>query len=208
MRRYIYIWCLLALLPCLRLGAQGHELKPYIETCPLISESVRSEALARLDSLTALGQDASLVLKTSAVGSISPKLLRLGNNSIVLVVIHDLHPEAQLGDSYISYYDAEWKSLGDMELLQPLPLAIDFLPKHGQEGTYQSGRILQLLKPLHLRMVWAKDGSMEISPRLPLSLEDEANESVMSLVAQLQTLRYTWNGRELRRVEQNTIQIN
>lgn len=207
MRLYIYILSLLALLPSLGLEAQVHELRPYIETCPLIQEAVRAQALARLDSLASAEQGAPLVLKTSAVGSISPRLLRLGNNSPVLVVIHDLHPQAQVGDSYIGYYDAEWKNLGDMQLLQPQPRAVDFLPKEWVSDTYQSGRLLQLLSPLHLRMQWQEGGVIEVRPRLPLSLEDEANESVMHLVAQLKTLRYSWNGRELRLMNNEAVQV-
>lgn len=202
MRLYIYILSLLALLPSLRLEAQVHELRPYIETCPLIGEEVRIEALARLDSLASVGKENPLVLNTSAVGSISPRLLRLGNNSSVLVVIHDLQPISQVGDSYIAYYDADWKELGDMQLLQPQPKVEDFLPKGWVNDTYQSGRVLQLLRPLHLRMLWAEGDVIQVSPRLPLSLDDEANESIMSQVAQLKSLRYIWNGRELKLTEE------
>ncbi|MDO4691736.1 MAG: DUF3256 family protein [Porphyromonadaceae bacterium] len=176
-------------------SAQTDQLSSYIKTCPLITDTQRSQALQALERDSAsLKERQSYTIETSKLSSFSIKLLPLLNGTPLVLVIETV--DKPIKDSSLHSYSPNWQKLSKLKLFDQEPTRSLILERWGATGEYIDQRLEQLLYPLYLEMSWVEGEKdlLSIRPVLPLTLSDREHEMLMSTAERRPQLLYRWNG--------------
>lgn len=170
------------------LTAQTTSLEQYIESCPFLGDTEKKTLLTSAEHQDKI-LDAIYYTSTSSLSDCSIRLYPMVNGTPLIGVIERISEPSV--DCSLRFYTPEWDSL-PLEQIIELPIGREYMRELEGDSSPEAERIRQLLHPLHYLIQWSKNGSIVISASLPLSQEDEEQQSLKALIAKMPTYTFEW----------------